>query len=269
VYGNKSVVYRGPEAVKITSMSEPRSVTVSFDPKSMSGGLIERHNECPFTILRDQAKKTSDINCPKDINNCIKKCGWWEVYDCTSRAWQNATAAITGSTVVLTTSAGGAGAPSAARYLFGDWPVATLFNGAGFPALPFCLTTTKPATGKPNPCAFMAMPPAPPRPAGCPKSCVKCCTGATHKGKCCDDEETEATPPALKLDDEETAAQARANDKETEAAFHAAHDAAVGHDAKTAAGHDALDALESNKDGMSVSPRLLLLLARMLGLLVC
>lgn len=28
------------------------------------------------------------------------------------------------------------------RYLYADWPVATLFNAAGFPALPFNLTVS-------------------------------------------------------------------------------------------------------------------------------
>ena len=83
---------------------------------------------------------------PCVVCNVSARCGWFEIgFNANSNiTWFNATASIAlGGKLLL--SAAGAPADSevvGARYLWADWPVATLFNGAGFPALPFLLNVT-------------------------------------------------------------------------------------------------------------------------------
>jgi hypothetical protein len=264
-YGNTSVVYRGPEAVSATQAYSPPSrhastatvstttatVRVTFDAHTVAGGLQFRHNRCPYQVLRDEANRTTDIDCPSDIDDCIAKhvvanpvcmsarpsnhccplivlsdcdaaplfeiregvsggafvgfglgfllvlsslsmllllllptsssptdcirlrrgsprsllavrrrrrtrqqrydhyrCGWFELQFQPNDTWVNASAALDGDVLVLTAAPPppAAAAATGARYLYADWPVATLFNGAGFPALPFNLSVGAAAT---------------------------------------------------------------------------------------------------------------------------
>ena len=83
------------------------------------------------------------------IDDCIAKCGWWDVE--IAGAWyRNVTATISGDTVVVSAPTDARGcpldtdaAPTGVRYLYADWPVATLYNKDGFPALPFVLNVTR------------------------------------------------------------------------------------------------------------------------------
>ena len=61
---------------------------------------------------------------------------------------KNVTATISGDSLLLSPPTDEYGcplpalagvAPTGARYLYADWPVATLFNQDGFPGLPFVL----------------------------------------------------------------------------------------------------------------------------------
>lgn len=47
-------------------------MTVTFDPATIAGGLEFRTNLCPYQVLRDEANKTSDVNC-QFIDDCIAK----------------------------------------------------------------------------------------------------------------------------------------------------------------------------------------------------
>jgi hypothetical protein len=49
------------------------TVVVQFDSDTTAGGLQFRHNRCPYQVLRDEANKTTDKDCPADINQCIAK----------------------------------------------------------------------------------------------------------------------------------------------------------------------------------------------------
>eukprot|EP01051_Picozoa_sp_SAG22_P006814 SAG22_NODE_460_length_10218_cov_5.663109_3_plen_464_part_00 len=149
VYGNRSVVYRGPEATTATATATA-GVVVKFDPATVSGGLELRARRCPYEVLKTEAhfsKETPD--CRANIDDCIKKCGWWEI-ELGGKKWVNATAAIAGPDSVTLSAppslaAAGAAAATGARYLYADWPVPTLYNGAGFPALPFFLNVSSSA----------------------------------------------------------------------------------------------------------------------------
>ena len=93
---------------------------------------------------------TTELDCPKSIDDCIAKCGWWDIELGPGNWHRNVTATISGGTVVVSPPTDPRGcpvafsgaAPTGVRYLYADWPVATLYNTNGFPALPFALNVS-------------------------------------------------------------------------------------------------------------------------------
>jgi hypothetical protein len=130
------------------------AVTVTFEAGTTGLGLQWVARECPYLVLKERAhlaKETPD--CPTSIDDCIAKCAWFDIELGQGNWVANATATITGRTVKISAPAhderacglleAGA-APTGVRYLYGDWPVATLYNKVDdyaerFPALPFVL----------------------------------------------------------------------------------------------------------------------------------
>jgi sialate O-acetylesterase len=111
--------YRAAAAVTAGTTA---TVTVTFDPASVGAGLTIVPNACPTAA-----------GVPAD------ECAWHEIQTADG-VWYNATAAVTpgGSGVTLTATIATAGvAVNATRSSFSPWPVVTLYNSAGFPALPW------------------------------------------------------------------------------------------------------------------------------------
>lgn len=101
--------------------------------------------ECPYIVLKANGNKT-ELDCPRSIDDCIAKCGWWDIELGVGKWYRNVTATIVGETVIVSPPTDAQGClveptvvPTAVRYLYADWPVATLYNNDGFPALPFVL----------------------------------------------------------------------------------------------------------------------------------
>jgi hypothetical protein len=89
---------------------------------------------------------TTELDCKNSIDDCIKKCGWWDIEMGRGNWHLNVSATISGDNVVVSPPTDDSGcpldgnvAPTGVRYLHADWPVATLYNADGFPALPFSL----------------------------------------------------------------------------------------------------------------------------------
>ena len=137
--------YRGPLATKVAASTvssahglTTTTVQISFDPDTLCGGLEFVHDKlhlCPFDSQKDPSN--------------YAKCGWYEV-ETTAGTYTNATATIDpdGNSLTLTATVATANevtlekpaaASPGARYLWADWPVATLYNKGGLPALPFSL----------------------------------------------------------------------------------------------------------------------------------
>lgn len=152
-YGNSSVQTLGPAAERAMKVSG--GVLVSFTAASLGqGGLVYRPMLCPFFALNQ--------------TDNIKRCGWYDVippdgtpapcqwlrplspsldahhppafcrYELESGGvWSNATASISEDAKTITVH--GNGDYTGVRYLYADWPVATLYNTEGLPATPFVL----------------------------------------------------------------------------------------------------------------------------------
>ena len=128
-----------------------RALAVAFKEETLGGGLRwNAQAECPYLVLKNEAGFTAETpDCPTSIDRCIAKCGWWDV-ETSDGVWHlNVTALLSAdnTSVELALPSGVACAeaaprPTAARYLFADWPVATLYNREGFPALPFLLNVS-------------------------------------------------------------------------------------------------------------------------------
>ena len=170
VYGNKTVPYRGPEAAKAAlasgaadamaaattcaDRSAAAAVTVTFEAGTTGLGMQWVARECPYLVLKERAHLTKETpDCPKSIDDCIAKCAWFDIELGKGQWVANATAVISGTTIKVSAPAydeqscamleAGA-APTGVRYLYGDWPVATLYAKVNdyaekFPALPFVL----------------------------------------------------------------------------------------------------------------------------------
>ena len=160
VYGNASEPYRGPEAASaaLVTVALPAEdcggrtsatgVAISFKNGTLGGGLKWVPKECPYLVLKLRAHmSTESPDCTHNIDDCIKKCGWFDIEMGAGNWHYNATATISGDTIVVSPPTDVVGcpieqqqvAPTGVRYLYADWPVATLFNRDGFPGLPFTL----------------------------------------------------------------------------------------------------------------------------------
>jgi sialate O-acetylesterase len=124
VYGSAEQ-YQGPAAASATQAAGAAKVTVTFASETVSPGLVLKPMVCPFFALNQPSN--------------VERCGWLETRTATGN-WTNTTFAIGtgGSTLDVDASAG----TVEVRYLYADWPVATVFNAAGFPATPFVLNVT-------------------------------------------------------------------------------------------------------------------------------
>ena len=127
------------------------AVTVAFKADTLGGGLQwNAQAECPYLVLKNEAGFTTETpDCPTSIDDCIAKCGWWDL-ETSDGVWHlNVTASLSVDKLRVELAlpsdvacAEAAPHPTAARYLFADWPVATLYNAEGFPALPFILNVS-------------------------------------------------------------------------------------------------------------------------------
>jgi len=122
--------FQGPAATTATTSvaasGSAATVTVRFDPATVGpAGLQMRPMVCPFFALAQPDN--------------VARCGWMETRAAGGN-WSNSTFAVAADGQSLAVD-GVAGAAEV-RYLFADWPVATVFNAAGFPATPFVLAVT-------------------------------------------------------------------------------------------------------------------------------
>jgi len=115
-YG-ENVPYMGPDATdyKVLTPTQNAVVEVSFDPKSIGSGLLSKQATC-------------DAGVPK------VECAGYEIG--TSKGWVAATAVITGNTVRVMANIGSETVVGV-RYGNSNYPLASLFNREGFPAIPF------------------------------------------------------------------------------------------------------------------------------------
>jgi len=116
-YGEK-IQYKGPQATdfKVIREAPTAQVQVNFAPDSIGTGLVFQSKSC-------------DEGVP------INQCGWFDIGTADGR-WTNATAQINDNYIVVsatTTSSQVTGV----RYAWANYPVATLYNKEGLPALPF------------------------------------------------------------------------------------------------------------------------------------
>jgi len=111
-YGEK-VQYLGPQATtwKVLGMD----VQVDFAADSIGSGLVFVEKQC-------------DAGIP------VNQCGWFDIGTADGK-WTNATARITQNSVVVTAPV--QGTITGVRYAWANFPVATLYNKEGLPALPF------------------------------------------------------------------------------------------------------------------------------------
>uniref|UniRef100_A0A6B2L341 Sialate O-acetylesterase domain-containing protein n=1 Tax=Arcella intermedia TaxID=1963864 RepID=A0A6B2L341_9EUKA len=109
----ENVQYKGPEAVAWKVLPGEQYVQVDF--VNSDAGLVFVQKGC-------------DVGVP------IEQCGWWDIQ--TESGWTNSSAAISGRSVIVSL-------PKAAtkitgvRYAWANYPVATLYNKEGLPAIPF------------------------------------------------------------------------------------------------------------------------------------
>jgi len=117
-YG-ENVQYKGPNATQWTILSQSPSaaVRVEFETDSLGGGLVITPKACYAGI---------------DINQCR-----WADIGTQDGKWTNATVEISGSSIVLSANTGSASPVTGVRYAWANYPVATIYNRAGLPALPF------------------------------------------------------------------------------------------------------------------------------------
>ncbi len=111
--------YRSASAVTAGTTA---TVTVSFDPATVGTGLTIVPSACPVSQ-----------GVPAD------ECAWHEIQT-SDGAWTNATAAVTpdGAGLTLTATVASPGLlVNATRSSFSPWPVVTVYNQAGLPALPW------------------------------------------------------------------------------------------------------------------------------------
>jgi sialate O-acetylesterase len=125
LYGVPYVVHSGPTLSSATIVSNYPNVQIilNFLPNTIGSGLNFRTASCPSGI-------------PTTL------CSTWEI-GLSDGSWHNATAAITQTYAVqleFTGNTTSGPTVAATRYLYNNWPVATLYNNDGLPANPFYFT---------------------------------------------------------------------------------------------------------------------------------
>jgi len=101
------VVSQGPNAV----------VKVDFVPETLGKGLVKKENVCDLGVALDQCRGF-------DVGTSDGK-------------WTNATVTISGGSILVSTTLLAGTTVTGVCYAFANYPVATLYNGDGLPALPF------------------------------------------------------------------------------------------------------------------------------------
>ena len=82
------------------SATAPAGVTVTFKADTVGGGLKFVPRECPYIVLKSNGMKT-EKDCPQSIDDCIAKCGWWDIEYGQGNWHKNVTATISGNTVTV------------------------------------------------------------------------------------------------------------------------------------------------------------------------
>jgi len=112
------VQYLGPEASSYTVVQQAPSaiVRVEFKPETVGSGLVLERKEC-------------DAGVP------VAQCGWYDLL--VGGKWINGTVEISGSSILISAMIPSGSQVTGVRYAWGNYPVATLYNKDGLPALPF------------------------------------------------------------------------------------------------------------------------------------
>eukprot|EP00118_Oscarella_pearsei_P024898 m.307063 g.307063 ORF g.307063 m.307063 type:complete len:497 (+) comp41859_c0_seq1:921-2411(+) len=115
LYGEK-LVYQGP-MISSTHVNG-NQVVVEFEPSTLGSGLQMKPASCPEGLPEQYCMgfelQTSDMH------------------------WHAAKGTIQGNTVVVSMESGNPAASLAAvRYGYADWPICTIYNVEGYPAIPF------------------------------------------------------------------------------------------------------------------------------------
>jgi len=121
---SENVQYQGPAYKKfhIEQDAPNIKIRIEFDPQSIGSGLTLVGNDCPDVI---------------GIDNC----GWAEIGTSDGK-WSNATIALRGNFAIFSATVSGNVQASGVRYLYAQWPVPTIFNKNGLPAIPFYDTSS-------------------------------------------------------------------------------------------------------------------------------
>lgn len=117
---NEKVQYRGPQVDKYDVTSEggaSASVLLHFAPNTVGSGLVTQDKKCDAGVPVDQ-------------------CAGFEIGTSDGK-WSPATATIRGETVSVTASVTSGTKVTGVRYGWANYPVATIYNKEGLPALPF------------------------------------------------------------------------------------------------------------------------------------
>jgi sialate O-acetylesterase len=125
----QNLVYQGPifESAHVQDMHIHEmfddfadvSVVVNFEPSTLGSGLVMK-----------------EASCPEGLD--YKHCAGFELQT-SDQMWHNATGTVQGSTLVVSMPMEemGTATVSGVRYGYGDWPIITIYNVEGFPAIPF------------------------------------------------------------------------------------------------------------------------------------
>merc|ERR1712137_1431373 len=118
----KKTSWRGPKATTASLWQKPSGqwfVKVTFDSESVGDGISLRASSCPVDLA---------------------KCGWWNVLPANGDSYNvSATVQSTNSLLLSIPGALGRDEVRSVRYLWADWPAASLYNSHGLPGTPFDL----------------------------------------------------------------------------------------------------------------------------------
>jgi len=116
---SENIQYEGPayKDFHVEQSSPNIQIRIEFEPQSIGDGLVLVNNDCPAVIG-------------------AQHCGWAEI-GTSDGNWANATISLRGNFAIFSATVSGNVQPTGVRYLYGEWPVPTLFNTEGLPAIPF------------------------------------------------------------------------------------------------------------------------------------